>query len=84
MESFREKVHRVVRAIPRGSVLTYQQVAQKIGHPRAFRAVGTVLKANFDPSIPCHRVIRSDGSLGQYNRGEEVKRRCLEMEGYLK
>ncbi len=81
METFTQKVHRAVRAIPRGSVLTYQQVAQKIGHPRAFRAVGTVLKANYDPSIPCHRVIRSDGSLGQYNRGAEAKKRILAQEG---
>lgn len=81
MTSFREKVDMVVRAIPRGSTMTYGQVASKAGHPGAARAVGTILKANYDPSIPCHRVVRSDGSVGQYNRGGSVaKERILAQE----
>ena len=78
---FRDRVHSVVCAIPRGSVLTYKQVAQQAGHPGAARAVGSLLKKNFDPDIPCHRVIRSDGTLGQYNRGQHAKAELLRSEG---
>lgn len=81
---FQQAVHRVVRAIPKGSVLSYGQVAEAAGFPGAARAVGTLMSKNFDPSIPCHRVIRSDGSLGPYNRGgESVKRELLKQEGYF-
>lgn len=82
MKTFKERVFDVVRAIPRGSVLTYKEVASKAGQPRAFRAVGSVLKANFDLNIPCHRVIRSDGKIGEYNRGALEKARILENEGF--
>ena len=80
--SFREKVFAVVKKIPRGKVLTYKEVAAKAGSPLAFRAVGSILKTNFDPAIPCHRVIRSDGSLGEYNRGAKQKLEKLREEGY--
>lgn len=84
MKTFREKVFDVVAKIPKGEVLTYKEVATKTGSPKAFRAVGSALKTNYDPKIPCHRVIRSDGSLGNYNRGgEKSKRRILRSEGYL-
>ena len=56
-------------------------VAQKIGHPKAFRAVGHVLNQNINPQIPCHRVIRSNGQLGGYNRGSRLKERLLKEEG---
>ena len=49
--------------------MTYKQVAIKAGSPNASRAVGSVMKGNYDPKIPCHRVIRSDGKIGDYNRG---------------
>lgn len=84
MNTFKEKVFDVVRKIPKGSVLTYKEVAEKAGHPRAFRAVGSVLKTNFDPKIPCHRVIRSDGKVGEYNRGRERKVTLLRKEGVLR
>ena len=62
--------------------MTYAEVAQAAGSPRAFRAVGAVMKQNYDPAVPCHRVIRSDGTLGEYNRGgREAKKRLLESEG---
>ena len=77
MTSFSQKVFSIVQKIPRGKTLTYKQVAEKVGSPRAFRAVGSVLKTNFDPSIPCHRVIKSDGSLGDYNRGGTSEKRKL-------
>ncbi|MSU55844.1 MAG: MGMT family protein [Candidatus Taylorbacteria bacterium] len=82
MTSFSQKVFAVVQKIPKGKTLTYKQVAEKIGSPRAFRAVGSVLKTNFDPKIPCHRVTKSDGSLGDYNRGgTSEKRKLLLAEG---
>ncbi len=80
-KSFAEKVFGVVRLIPKGETFTYKQVAAAAGHPGAFRAVGTVLKTNYDPGIPCHRVVKSDGTLGGYNRGESRKRDILITEG---
>lgn len=83
-QSFTQRVHMVVKRIPRGGVLTYREVAARAGRPGASRAVGTILKKNFDPTIPCHRVIKSDGTLGAYNRGAEEKARKLRAEGYLR
>lgn len=81
MITFTDKVKEVVRKIPKGSVLTYKQVAKMAGSPSASRAVGTIMKANFDPKIPCHRVIRSDGKPGKYNRGDLYKIKLLKSEG---
>lgn len=78
--SFKEKVLAVVRAIPKGKTLTYKQVATQAGNSKASRAVGAILHTNYDPVIPCHRVIRSDGSLGGYNRGILKKKRMLANE----
>ncbi len=80
---FRKKVYAAVRKIPRGSVLTYKEVAEQIGNPQAFRAVGNALNKNRDPRVPCHRVIRSDGSIGGYARGENVKACILKKEGAI-
>ncbi|OGC86036.1 6-O-methylguanine DNA methyltransferase [Candidatus Adlerbacteria bacterium RIFCSPLOWO2_01_FULL_54_21b] len=66
---FSKKVYAVVARIPRGRTMSYKQVAKKAGNSRAARAVGTLMSKNFDPKIPCHRVIRSDGKVGDYNRG---------------
>jgi methylated-DNA-[protein]-cysteine S-methyltransferase len=66
---FSEKVRSVVAAIPAGEVLTYSQVAKKAGNEKAARAVARVMSQNYDPNIPCHRVIRADGQVGEYNRG---------------
>lgn len=63
--------------------MSYKQVAEKAGSPRAYRAVGNILNKNYDPKIPCHRVIRSDGKLGGYNRGIEKKEKLLEKEKRL-
>ena len=81
--SFRERVLEVVRAIPKGSVLSYANVAKMAGSPRAFRAVGSIMKANFDPTVPCHRVVRSNGKVGQYNRGDAKKAQLLKEEGAI-
>ncbi len=80
MRSFTEKVLAVVKKIPKGKTMTYASVAKQAGSPKASRAVGSVLKKNFNPVIPCHRVIRSDGSLGEYNRGRDEKERKLREE----
>lgn len=82
--SFLSKVFAVVAKIPKGKTLTYKQVAEKIGNPSAFRAVGNALNKNFDPRIPCHRVVRSDGKIGGYNRGSELKKEILKKEGVIK
>ncbi len=85
MKTFTEKVLGVVRRIPKGKVMTYGQVAKGAGSPRAARAVGSILKQNFDPAIPCHRVICSDGTVGDYNRGgEKAKLKLLRKEGAIK
>ena len=73
-----------MRSIPKGSVLTYKEVAKKAGNVHAARAVACIMAHNYDPDIPCHRVIRSDGTLGGYNRGgEKAKRAILQSEGAL-
>ncbi|MEK9155063.1 MAG: MGMT family protein [Patescibacteria group bacterium] len=81
MITFRDRVLTIVAAIPRGKVATYKQVAIAAGNPGAARAVGSIMKTNFNPDIPCHRVIRSDGKTGGYNRGEERKIERLREEG---
>lgn len=81
MTPFSEAVYRVVKTIPRGEVRSYQWVAERIGRPTAYRAVGQALKRNPDPKrVPCHRVIRSDGSIGGYAWGVRRKRELLSKE----
>jgi O-6-methylguanine DNA methyltransferase len=80
---FQQKVYAVVKKIPKGSTLTYKQVAEKIGNPNAARAIGNALNKNYNPAIPCHRVIRSDGKLGGYNRGRAKKQKILQQEKAL-
>ncbi len=80
MKTFTEKVYDIVAKIPEGKVLTYKQVAIKAGSVKACRAVGNILNKNYDPNIPCHRVIRSDGKTGGYNRGESNKIKILKKE----
>lgn len=83
MTQFQEKVRAVVRKIPKGKVMTYKEVAAAAGKPAAARAVANIMAANYDETVPCHRVIRSDGKLGGYNRGGiEKKRSILKSEGY--
>ena len=98
MISFKEKVLQIVREIEKGKVMTYKNVAMRArtqadgietsGSSRtvekytAARAVGTIMKSNYDLTVPCHRVIRSDGHIGDYNRGgKEKKIELLKSEG---
>ena len=79
--SFTDRVYAVVQKIPRGSVVTYQDVARRAGNSKAYRAVGNILSKNFNPAILCHRVVRSDGTAGGYNRGNAAKIEKLRIEG---
>lgn len=76
-------VYSAVKKIPKGETLTYKEVASLAGKPWAWRAVGNILKQNRDPEIPCHRVVRSDGRAGGYNRGTKIKNTLLKKEGVL-
>ena len=85
MTTLKEKVFAVTKKIPKGKTMTYKEVAIKVGKPKAFRAVASILATNFDPKIPCHRVIRSDGGMGGYNRGGVKKKlEILKKEGAIK
>jgi len=78
---FQTKVWAALARIPFGTTVSYQQLAQTIGSPRAVRAVGTACGQNpFALLIPCHRVIRTDGSLGGFAYGLEVKQALLDFE----
>lgn len=81
--SFTERVYKVVSKIPEGQVLSYGEVALLAGNPKACRAVGNILNRNRNPDIPCHRVIRSDGTIGGFALGSDKKRKILQTEGYL-
>ena len=81
---FKEKVLGVVRKIKKGQVLTYKRVAKLAGRPKAWRAVGNILNKNKDPEIPCHRVIKSDGTIGGYNKGAQRKKELLVKEKAIK
>lgn len=82
--SFRDRVIAAVKKIPKGRVLTYKEVAKRAGNPHAARAVGSIMAANRDKNVPCHRVIYSDGTLGGYSglRGKS-KYHLLKKEGVL-
>ncbi len=67
MKPFTKKVLEVVAEVSKGKVLTYSQVAVKAGNSQASRAVGSIMAKNTDKKIPCHRVVKSDGSIGMYN-----------------
>ncbi|MBI4133451.1 MGMT family protein [Candidatus Uhrbacteria bacterium] len=78
---FTLRIREAVKQIPEGQTKSYGEVARAAGYPGAARAVGQVMKNNHDRSVPCHRVIRADGKVGGYNRGEARKRQLLLEEG---
>ena len=82
---FDHKVWLALKEIPFGETRTYKWLAERIGKPNASRAVGQALGRNPIPILlPCHRIIESDGSLGGFSGGVEIKRRLLDMEYYKK
>jgi methylated-DNA-[protein]-cysteine S-methyltransferase len=83
---FQLKVWKYLKTIPVGQIKTYSEVAKAIKKPKAVRAVANAIGKNpYAPKIPCHRVIRSDGSLGGYSGkgGINTKRKLLKLEGVL-
>jgi len=81
MTPFAKKVYSIVAKIPLGQVRTYKWVAKCAGRQRASRAVGTILKNNPYPLIiPCHRVVKSNKTIGGYIYGEKRKKMILELE----
>lgn len=83
MLNLKDKVLQVVSRIPKGETLTYKEVARRAGNPRAYRAVGNILNKNFNPKIPCHRVIRANGQAGGYRGGTKKKLALLREEKAL-
>ena len=81
IKDFKNYVYDVVKKIPRGKILSYKLVAKLAGKPKAWRAVGNILNKNRDKKIPCHRVIKSNGKIGGYNRGIKKKIVLLKREG---
>ncbi len=79
---FQEEVLELVSEIPEGKVTTYKKIAEATGNPKAYRAVGNALASNPKPvKIPCHRVVKSSGDIGEYARGREKKKELLRSEG---
>ena len=82
MKSFSEKVHEAAAKIPRGKASTYSMVAKAVGKPRAARAVGNALnKSPGMPKCPCHRVVKSCGTVGGFASGPAAKKKLLSKEG---
>lgn len=78
---FRREVLRAMAAIPYGEVVSYAELADRAGRPRAVRAAGTACATNPVPVVvPCHRVVRSDGTIGNYGGGPDMKRTLLTLE----
>jgi methylated-DNA-[protein]-cysteine S-methyltransferase len=78
---FASRVLAVVRRVPPGRIVTYADVAELAGRPRAWRAVGTIMRTCRDLGVPCHRVVAAGGRLGGYGGREDLKRALLEAEG---
>jgi O-6-methylguanine DNA methyltransferase len=77
VKTFKQRVQEIVREIPKGKTMSYGEVAKYAGSPGASRAVGSIMKANYDKTVPCHRVICADGKVGEYNRGGPSKKLAL-------
>lgn len=81
LTALQQAVLRATAEIPFGELKSYREIAEAIGRPRAYRFVGNTLARNpFPIIIPCHRVVRSDASIGQFGGGAEMKRKLIEME----
>jgi methylated-DNA-[protein]-cysteine S-methyltransferase len=81
METFAERCYALLRRVPKGRVTTYKAIAETLG-TKAYRAVGNAMRTNPRPiDVPCHRVVKSDGTLGGYLYGAAKKAALLESEG---
>jgi methylated-DNA-[protein]-cysteine S-methyltransferase len=81
MNSFYEKCYAVLRKVPKGKITTYKEIARAL-NSKAYRAVGTAMNKNpYAPQVPCHRVINSNGNLGGFFSGINVKIKLLKSEG---
>ena len=79
---FKERVIQVVKNLKRGKTMSYKEVASVAGNPGASRCVGSIMRRNKDKEVPCHRVIKSDGTAGGYNSGGTVSKiKRLQSEG---
>ncbi|MCX8095350.1 MAG: methylated-DNA--[protein]-cysteine S-methyltransferase [Caldisericia bacterium] len=82
LTNFQKEVLILLSEVPRGKVTTYKNISLKLKKEKVYRAVGNVMKINpFPIIIPCHRVIKSDLSLGEYRYGKDLKRKILVFEG---
>lgn len=82
--TFRDRVYKIAKKIPKGKVATYRQIAGLAGNPKAARAVGVFMKTNpYAPAVPCHRVVGPDGNLTGYSGGNGIltKKKMLIEEG---
>lgn len=81
---FSDRVRDIVRGIPRGNTMSYKEVATQAGNSKASRAVAMIMSKNHDATVPCHRVICSNGTLGGYNNGgTQAKEKILKGEGVI-
>lgn len=79
---FEKKVYKALLTIKKGEIKSYEWLAKRIGNPKAARAVGNALNKNpFPGIIPCHRIIRKDGSIGGFAKGTALKKKLLAREG---
>jgi len=79
--SFYEKCYKVLLKVPKGKVTTYKSIAHSLGS-RAYRAVGTAMNKNpYSPKVPCHRVVNSNGRVGNFASGTAKKNKMLRVEG---
>lgn len=78
--NFNEKCYSLLKKVPRGRVVTYKQIAEKLGS-KGYRAVGNAMNKNKNKKVSCHRVVRNDGGVGGYARGVNAKIKLLRKEG---
>ncbi len=76
-----KKVYELTKKIPKGRVSTYGEIARKLESKKYSQAVGKILNKNFNPKVPCHRVVKSDGNIGGFRGGKSEKIEILRKEG---
>ena len=79
--NFQEKCYKVLKTVPKGKITTYKEIAKAL-NSKAYRAVGTAMNKNpYAPKVPCHRVINSNGNVGNFASGTKNKIKLLKKEG---